>query len=171
MSEQDHKNMPEGIKQLTGLLQNEDGSPANLKSWEKQAVMLHLEGWPASQIAAALQKHPGTVRKVLKKDATQKLIDDYDNFVNREYESLYSMAVQAIRDGLDPQQAPLAIRVRTAEAFIKGKQEKNKGNDEAQSAETIVQQVINVYNQNNQKSVEDSSPQEINIPTPPKEDE
>lgn len=170
MSEQNHKNTPDGIKKLTSLLQSPDGSISSLQSWEKQAIMLHLEGWPASQIAVAVNKNPGTVRNTLKKEATQKVISDYEEFTSREYESLYNMAVNAIRDGLDPDKSPLTTRTEIAKFFIKNRTEKQKPTDDDNSAEALVQKIVNIYQYNNnvtQETVESSK----NIPIPPKENE
>jgi IS30 family transposase len=160
--------MPAEIKKLTSLLQSEDGSVSKLQSWERQAIMLHLEGWPASQIAIAVNKNPGTVRKTLKKEATQKVLQDYESFISQEYESLYSMAVQAIRDALDPAQAPLSLRTETAKFFL-NKKSGTKKNEDDESAETIVQRIVNVYNDN--RSISDSSSQSNHVPIPPKENE
>jgi len=136
--------MPAELKHYTGLIDDPNYKPS-LKTWYKQAVILHLEGWRATEIAEQLGKSPSTVRNVLQRDDVKSLIDSYYSFLDSEYRSLYQLAVQAMRDAMRPA-APLELRVNTAKFFLQGKGQGMSSADSGQeSAEDLVQKVINVY--------------------------
>lgn len=145
MSKQNHNKMPREIKKYTGILSTSE-QVSELQSWERQAVMLHLEGWRAVDIAEAVNKNPGTVRRCLQKDATRKLIEDYYEFLDAEYESLYKLALDSMRDAMHPD-SPLTTRVETAKHFFKTSS-RSKSDNGTQSAESMIARVINIVQQN-----------------------
>jgi hypothetical protein len=166
--------LPRELKYYTGLI-DDPNIKSSLKTWYKQAVVLHLEGWNAREIAEQLNKSPGTVRAVLQREDVKQLIDSYYSFLDSEYRSLYQLAVSAMRDAMR-ESAPLETRVNTAKFFLQGKG-KGMAPESAggESAEDLVQRVINVYV--DQRGNPDASseinkrmiPQHANAAEPPEE--
>jgi DNA-binding protein Fis len=166
--------LPRELKYYTGLI-DDPNINATLKTWHKQAVVLHLEGWKITEIAEQLHKSVSGVRQVLQRDDVKQLIESYYSFLDSEYRSLYQLAVQAMRDAMR-ETAPLELRVNTAKFFLQGKG-KGMAPESAggESAEDLVQRVINVYV--DQRGNPDASseinkrmiPQHANAAEPPEE--
>jgi len=155
--------LPKEIKKYVGLLDSQKGTLQTLESWQKQAIMLHLEGLPATQISEQLHKSPQTIRKLLDSPTAQELIQEYYSFLDGECKALYSGAIDALRDCLSPN-APIETRRRAAEFVLQGKMQQTGTSKEEDSAEGIIQRVLNQYvyidqrnNSETQESLEEAT--------------
>ena len=112
-----------------------------LGTHHKQAIMLHLEGMPASQIADELGRTPGWVSETLRSDLAQALINDYLSFADSEFKALYKLSIAAIRDALQSQDPEL--KLKAADKYLKahGKYDpKSLGGKE--TAEDVIKRVM-----------------------------
>jgi hypothetical protein len=165
--------MPAEIKRYLGIISDKDNTQQKLKTWQKQALLLHLEGYPATEIAEMVHKAPSSVRRAIQSDEAKVLIQDYYNFLDAEYESLYKLSLNAMRDSLSDT-APLELRFKAAKFFLEKKADKQQAAQAAsedQSAEGIIQKIINIYNYNQSPSDDNSNQTTISLPSPPQEND
>ena len=108
----------------------------------KNMIILHLEGMPAHQIAEELGRSPGHVSSVLRSDLAQALINDYLSFADLEFQALYKLSIDAIRDAL--QDSDINVRLKAADRYLKthGKDEGGKGKDSAEDVITRIMSMI-----------------------------
>lgn len=137
--------MPNELKRYVGLLDNDSSVLQSLKSWQKQAIMLHLEGHSGKAISEQLNKSPQSIRKFLDSPPAKELISDYYRFLDSEFKSLYSQALSSMRACMD-ESAPLDTRRKAAEFVLKNLGHNQGTSVEEDSAEGIIQRVLNQYN-------------------------
>lgn len=108
----------------------------------KEWLLLHLQGYRVPEIAASTNSSPSAVYKFLKTDTALQLKNDYLNFTEEEFRSLYVLTVHAIRDALVDDD--IDIRLKAADKVLKarGDYDKHSQRDERDTAEDVIRRIV-----------------------------
>ena len=139
--------MPKGLVELNkylGLVDPQKPKPLNrLDTIDRQILLLHLQGKPATEVAEQLHVTTRRIRKVLQSQLGQMVIEDYFRFCDQEFASLYQLSVSAIREALDSKQ-PMETRLKAADKFLRAHGKYDSGAMKELTAEDVVRRILEV---------------------------
>jgi len=120
------------------------GQERPLRTWEKQALILHIQGERNSLIAKMVGRASGTVARFLRSKAAQFYIDDYIATKDQDLKVLQILAVDALRE-LVVNAGSESVRLNAALAILKsqGKDQKVSEKGEA-TAEDVAREIIHM---------------------------
>ena len=118
----------------------EDTIPGNLPVKHRLVILMHLEGYSGAEIANEVRLAPGTVYNILKSPAAENIIQQYFEFADAEFRSLYALAIKAVKDNL--LEGDLDQRLRAADKFMKAHGKYEKAGDAADTAEDVVSRIM-----------------------------
>lgn len=123
-----------------GLIDTNKLQLTKLKTKHKQIIVLHLSGLGTDDISDEVGMSPGYIRQVLKTDLAQSAIDDYFRHLDSEFDSLYVLAISAVRDALTS--SDIELRLKAADKFFKNYGKRNAEQQGVETAEDFVRKIM-----------------------------
>lgn len=129
------------LNQYLGLVDPEKPKPlAKLGPLDKQMLLLYLQGEDPKEICEQLSCSISRFRRVIKSEIAQLVIEDYFQFCDQEFSTLYELSIQAIRDALKADS--LETRLRAADKFLKAHGKYDSGGPKEMTAEDVVRRIF-----------------------------
>jgi hypothetical protein len=124
-----------------GLVDEKQPRPlAFLTDTDKQMILLYLQGTKPQEIVEQLGVSISRFRRVVKSDLGQLVIDDYFKFSDQEFSTLYELAVDAVRAGLNDDD--IKIRLQAADKFFKAHGKYDAAHEKENTAEDVVRRIF-----------------------------
>jgi len=131
------------LNRYLGIVNPEKERPlAFLRDRDKQMLLLYLQGTPPTQIVDELKTSMGRFRRVMKSDLGKLVIDDYFQFCDQEFSTLYQLSVDAIRQGLESED--IDTKLKAADKFLKAHGKYDKAVSKEATAEDVVRRILEV---------------------------
>ena len=132
------------LNKYLGFVDKEKNSGLKrLKPQDKQVVLLAIEGHSAGEIVDMLGMSSGRVRSVLSSAPASKIFDDFLSFKDREFQLLYSLSIDAIRNAL--RSPDLDVALRAAEKYLKAHGKFDGGRASvSDTAEDVVRRIMEI---------------------------
>jgi len=135
------RNLKELNKYLGFVEPAPEKSLKSLKPKDKQILLLSLEGFSASEIMEQLSVSSSRIRTVLSSDLADQVFDDFLAFKDREFQALYSLTIDAIRDALRAED--IELRLKAADKFLKAHGKYDRGPASAGgTAEDVIRRIM-----------------------------
>ena len=115
---------------------------AFLTTKDKQMLLLYLQGISPRDICEQVNASVSRFKRILKSDLGQLVINDYFKFVDQEFSTLYELAVDAIRKGLNDDD--MRIRLTAADKFLKAHGKYESRAEAGGTAEDVVRRMLEI---------------------------
>ena len=143
--------MPEQNKNLVDLnkylgltatkAQNRD--VRRLKFQDRQIILMALEGHSTQEIVEQLQTSSSHTKRILQSDLAIQVFDDFLSFKDREFQLLYNLAINAVRNALRSEDPDVALRA--AEKYLKAHNKFGGGSAVAHdTAEDVIRRIMEI---------------------------
>jgi hypothetical protein len=105
-------------------------------------LLLYLQGTPPTEIVDELKTSMGRFRRVMKSDLGKLVIDDYFQFCDQEFSTLYQLSVDAIRKALTSDD--IDLQLKAADKFLKAHGKYDKAVAKEATAEDVVRRILEI---------------------------
>ena len=106
------------LNRYLGLVEPEKPKAlARLGPLDKQMLLLYLQGEDPKEICDQLSCSVSRFKRVVNSELGQLVIEDYFQFCDQEFATLYELSIKAIREALKAES--LETRLKAADKFLK----------------------------------------------------
>jgi DNA-binding transcriptional regulator GbsR (MarR family) len=104
--------------------------------------LLHIQGKKLSEIAEETGRSTSYISTTIRSTAAKNIIQDFYSFQDAEFEALYQLSVDAVRDALRDDDKD--VRLKAAKMFLQAHGKLNRKDYGQATAEDVVRRIMEI---------------------------